>query len=136
MNQTWVFSVISLAYCIFHLTALTLSLVFWKRHPKVCGLVLAGSILNLLALGARQLLPTVFFPIFGEMFALFHLGISFVSLSGASLYLLAIFTGRRPDAPRGGRLWPDEDDDWDRPASRPSKSERGSTGIRDYEQLD
>src|SRR6266446_6394368 len=49
MNGSWVFSLITLLYCVFHLVALTLALTFWRRHPKVCGLVLAGAILNLSA---------------------------------------------------------------------------------------
>jgi hypothetical protein len=119
------YAITAFLYCLFHLVALLLSVVYWKRCPKACALVLVGAVLNLLVSGVRFTLPVIF-QLFQEHmgFGLFNLGISCVNLFGSSLYLTAIFTGRRPDR---SRLDADDDDDyWDRPASSPRDREHDS----------
>jgi hypothetical protein len=134
MNEAWVYSIGTFLYFIFHLTALILSLVFWRRHPTVCVLVLAGSLLNLLALGVRMVFPMIWFRLFEDRmtFAFINLSINLVNLSGSALYLIAIFTGRSRYAPRRAHFVPPEDDDWDRPAPPPAKTQSGSTGIQTH----
>ena len=128
MNGSWVFSLITLLYCVFHLIALTLALTFWRRHPKVCGLVLAGAILNLSAMSTRLFLPMMrFHDPMG--FAFIHLGIGLVNICGSSLYLAAIFTGRRPNRSRLDE-YDDDDDDWNQPTP---KSAPRSTWFREHE---
>jgi hypothetical protein len=135
MNEVWIYSTGTFLYCLFHLTALVLAVVYWKRCPIVCALVLAGGLLNLLALGARIVLPMIWFQHFDDRvtFALVNLGIGLVNISGSALYLIAIFTGRSRSAPRRTHLLPREDDDWNRPATLPRKTEGGGTGIQEYE---
>jgi hypothetical protein len=136
MNEIWIYSIGTLLYCLFHATALILSLVYWKRYPMVCVMVLAGSLLNLLALGARIAFPMIWFRRIDALddrmtFAFINLGISLVNLSGSALYLMAIFTGRSRYTPRRTHSVPREDDDWDRPAALSTNSEPGSTGIQE-----
>jgi hypothetical protein len=96
MNEAWVYSIGTLFFGLFHLAALTLAIVNWKQYPTVCLLVLAGSLLNLSAIGARIALPTIWFQLFHDrlIFAFLNLGISLVNLSGSALYLIAIFAER------------------------------------------
>ena len=123
------YTITLLLYCAFHVTALVLSLAYWKRYPNVCVLVLAGSLLNLFALGIRIAMYIFDIPFFDLMFGFgfINLGIGVVSVAGSGLYLLAIFTGRTPYTPRPPR--PYEEEDWDRPAK--PNSQPGSTGIKE-----
>lgn len=134
MNEAWIYSIVTLLYCLFHLTALILSLVYWKRHAMVCLLVLAGSLLNLSALSVRIVLPMIWFQHFDDRmtFAFINLGISLVAVFGSALYLTAIFTGRGRYTPLWTHPLPREDDDWDRPPALPTESEPGSTGIQKH----
>ena len=86
MNELWVYSLGSLLDGILHLTALVLSLVYWKRYPTVCILVMAGSLLNLVGMGGRIVLPGIWFR-HGQdrmTYAIINLGVSLVNLSGGS----------------------------------------------------
>jgi hypothetical protein len=122
--DAWIYSAVPLLYCVFHFIALLLSVIFWKRFPKACVLLMAGALLNLLASGARFATPVIFRHLQDHTgFTIFGLGISLVNLLGSSLYLTAIFKGRRPDR---SRLDADDDDDWDRPASDLAPSPRDS----------
>ena len=142
-DVVWIYSIPSLLYGLLYLAALILSFVFWRRHPKVCLLVFIGSLLNLVTIAGRYLLPFVWFQGFedrhGFMFA--NVGMSLVSLCGSALLLAAIFTGRS-DMPRHP-YWPRrgdealtdarrEDEDWRRPPAPPSRPEPGSTGIQEH----
>ncbi len=125
-------------FCAFHATALVLSLVYWKRYPNVCVLVLAGSLLNLLATVTRSVLPMMWFRHFDDQlsFGFANLGISLVNVLASGLYLLAIFTGRTTCTPRSER--PTRryvDDDWDRPATPPPAVGPGNTGIQQGKSL-
>src|SRR5688572_25690786 len=107
-----IFTISSLLYFLLHLTALILSLVFWRRYPKVCLLVLIGSLLNLTALAARTVLPMIWLFRFEERvgFALMNLALSFVNIFGSALYLVAVFAERSDDRPRRP-YWPPRDNE-------------------------
>src|SRR5262245_36600015 len=133
--ETWIYSTASLLHGLLHLAALILSLVFWRRHPKVCALVLAGSVLSMFVVVARTVLPMLWFRNFDDRmtFAFISLGMSLLGMVGIGLYLTAIFTGRGAHVPQRLRPARREDDDWDRPAPVPPKSAEGGTGIQEYQ---
>jgi hypothetical protein len=129
MNEAWVYSIGTLFFGLFHLAALTLAIVNWKQYPTVCLLVLAGSLLNLSAIGARIALPTIWFQLFHDrlIFAFLNLGISLVNLSGSALYLIAIFAERSSYPAR--HPLPRDDDDWDRRAAFPGRGRPEDSGT-------
>ena len=132
MNESWIFALSGILYLLFHVTALILSIVFWRRHPKVCLLVLIGSVLNLFAHGVRIALPTVFRNLdIMASFALVNLGISCVAITGSSLYLAAIFIGRGAEFPHRLSASLRSEDDWQPRQVPPRHVERGSTGIQE-----
>jgi len=132
MSESWIFSLSAILYILFHVTALILSIVFWRRHPRVCMLVLIGSLLNLFAHGVRIALPTVFRNLdIIASFALINFGISCVSIAGSSLYLAAIFVGRGAQFPHRLSASLRSEDDWPPRQVPPRHVERGSTGIQE-----
>jgi hypothetical protein len=132
MNESLIFSLSGILYLLFHVTALTLSIVFWRRHPKVCILVLIGSLLNLFAHGVRIALPVVFRNLdVMASFALINFGISCVSIAGSSLYLAAIFIERGAEFPHRLSASRRSEDDWQPRQVPPRHVERGSTGIQE-----
>jgi hypothetical protein len=111
-------------YVLLHLTGLILALVYWRRCPKPCALLLAASLLSLLGSLTRVGLLLVGA---GDNFPFFRTpAASILQWIAYGLMLVAIFAGR--NEPR--RLPPrplQDDDDWE---PKPPTSTRDTTGIQ------
>jgi uncharacterized protein with PQ loop repeat len=119
-------------FMLMHLTALILALVYHRRCPAACRLVILASVLNLVAT------PGVFvgqmISVHGEGAIRMQLMIvfvfAFISWIAYGLLLVAVFAGRNQRAPQRSRHDPlGEDDDWDRPVAAPKP--RAVTGIQE-----
>jgi hypothetical protein len=119
-------------FALFYITALILAIVYWRRCSSACALVLTGSLLNLLIMVGRFVLPLA---LGGADPALFNVGffvLNVLSLGGHGLILGAVFAGRRDaydEAARPRRPRADDGEDWDRPAPKPPPAD--STGIQE-----
>ena len=106
-------------FALLHLTALILALVFYRRAPAACGLVMTASIMSLTATVARATFQWMFSPIdLPRMtYTLFLFACSMVAWLGYGLMIVAVFVGRTPPNHfRAMQMLDDEDDDWRNPA--------------------
>lgn len=118
-------------YALLHLTALILALVYYRRCPSACGLVLVASSLNLTVTIARVAYQMVWPPRDGNfmMFGTIMAGFNIVNWIAYGLMIVAVFVGRHPPTPTPYRpARPDpRDEDWDEP---PAALPPESTGIQ------
>lgn len=127
LNQ---FYVMPLLFVLLHLAALILSLVYWRRCPSACALLLPASIMNLAAALGRICLPFLLQHAEAAFLNAFMLGLTALNWLGYALMLMAIFAGRNEPTrlpPRLSRPH-EEDDDWHAPAPKPPTPP--STGIQ------
>jgi hypothetical protein len=112
-------------FLLLHLAALILALVYYRRCPAACGLVITASIMNLAVTVARLLVQ--FFPEM-PMVRLFTV-FAMINWVAYGLMLVAVFVGRNQPAPTPFRdPRQDDDDDWDQPPAPPPTNQ--STGIQ------
>jgi hypothetical protein len=123
-------------FCLLHLLALILAIVFFKRCPAASALVLGAVLMNGLATVGRvafnYFLRDGAFPM--QFFGILNWAIAIVNFIGYGLLIIAAFVGRTtPTQPRRPTAPPadtDDDDDWEKPVSPPKSS--GSTGIEQH----
>ncbi len=121
-------------HALLHMTALILALVYYRRCPGACPLVVAASLMNLAVTVGRVVVQTVWLPRDGDFatFGILMAGFSLVNWAAYGLMIVAVFVGRNPPAPAPYRSARDDgmdDDDWSPPAAAPQKAPEG-TGIQ------
>jgi hypothetical protein len=105
-------------FALLYLTTLVLALVFYRRCPAACGVVMTASLISLTATVARAIFQLTFSPIdLPRMtYVLVLFAFSMVNWLGHGLMIVAVFVGRNPpDRFRAMRRFADEDEDWDKP---------------------
>ncbi len=110
-------------FALLHVTGLLLAVVYWRRCPSACALLLGASLLNLIASISRIAMICI-----GEVPFFAFTGLSILSWLGYGLMLMAVFAGRTEPA-RLPRL-DSEDDDW-APSRKASGPATDSTGIQE-----
>ncbi len=119
-------------FVLLHLTALILALVYYRRCPAACGLVILASTLGLVVTIGRVSFQLLLIHGDGnpQMFSLAMLGFNIGSWFAYGLLIVAVFAGRNQPPAQRSRLDPlDDDDDWDRPAVATKLP--GATGIQE-----
>jgi hypothetical protein len=120
---------IPLLFAFVHLAGVILAIIFWRRCPTACALLLCASLLYLLV--------SVSYLVLNRFLAFnfpgwVHDGLGILDLIAYTLILVAVVANRDDPArlpPRRRRHEPDDDDDWDRPAKPPAPAD--STGIQE-----
>jgi hypothetical protein len=130
MNDFMPMLIVPALFALLHATGLILAVVYWRRCPSACALLLGASLLNLIVSASRIALQIGRgdFPFFGVAFT----GLSILSWIAYGLMLMAVFAGRNEPTrlpPRIRRPDP-EDDDWAPPAKAPAPT-TDSTGIQE-----
>lgn len=122
-------------YALLYLTALALALIYYRRCPAACSLVITASALNLTATAARLFVQFFWLPRDGDFatFGVIMAGLGLLNWVGYGLMVVAVFVGRQPPARERypARSEP-LDDDWDHPvpaSSAPKEADR--TGIQE-----
>src|SRR4029077_6353760 len=99
-----------------------------------CNLVILAALLGILAMLGRTGFQMWFLRGDADprMFGYVMMGFSGVGWVSRGLLIVAVFAGRNPPTPtpyRPDRFDPRDDDEWDRPAAAPKKTE-DATGIQ------
>jgi hypothetical protein len=123
--STFLFPVL---YSLLDLIAIVLAIIFYRRSPGACLLVIVAAVVNILVSlvrGAFQMwmLRDMEPQLIGYVF----MGFSAVNWVAYALMIVAVFVGRH--APTPYRRDRDVDRDWDRPA--PARKAGDGTGIQE-----
>ena len=122
-------------FVLLHLTALVLALVFYRRCPSACGLVVISSMMSLSVTIARAAFQFLWLhnPENRMAFGLVMSGFAGVSWIAYGLLIVAVFVGRTPPTPtpyRSAQTLDDDDDEWNPPAAAPAAQAPDSAGFR------